>query len=102
GLSLLAERLQVLGDLPTDAFLPALYEGLLLDAVRRFQERHGLKADGVVGRETLAALEVTPAQRVRQIELSLERLRWTPLAGVDKAIVVNLPEFTLRAYETGA
>src|SRR5690606_8484859 len=79
GLQALAYRLAVLGDLPSGAFLPPRYEAVLVDAVRKFQMRHGLDQDGVVGRATLAALETTPAQRVRQIELSMERLRWTPL-----------------------
>lgn len=72
--------------------------------VRAFQARHGLVADGVIGRETLARLEVSPAQRVRQIVLGLERLRWTPRLRGTRAIVVNVPEFMLRGYalENGA
>lgn len=100
GLPLLAWRLQVLGDLPLDAPLPARHEGVLVEAVRAFQRRHGLTDDGVAGRATLAALAVTPAQRARQIELTLERLRWTPLQQGPRMIVVNVPEFVLRAYET--
>jgi L,D-transpeptidase YcbB len=42
---------------------------------------------------------VSPAARVRQIELGLERLRWTPLLQAQRMIVVNIPEFVLRAYE---
>src|SRR5690606_17793842 len=99
GLQALAYRLAVLGDLPSDAFLPPRYEAVLVDAVRKFQMRHGLDQDGVVGRATLAALETTPAQRVRQIELSMERLRWTPLMQGERVIMVNIPEFVLRAYE---
>jgi murein L,D-transpeptidase YcbB/YkuD len=99
GLALLAGRLQVLGDLPADIGVPALYEGPLVDAVQAFQRRHGLTDDAVIGRATLAALDVAPAQRVRQIELTLERLRWTPLQLGPRMIVVNVPEFMLRAYE---
>jgi len=47
----------------------------------------------------LAALQVSPAARVRQIELTLERLRWTPLLQAPRMIVINIPEFVLRAYE---
>jgi murein L,D-transpeptidase YcbB/YkuD len=67
-------------------------------AVRAFQARHGLAADGVIGRETVAQLEVSPARRVRQIVLGLERLRWTPRLRAPRSIVVNVPEFMLRAY----
>jgi len=99
GLQPLAYRLATLGDLTPDAFLPARYDGVLVNAVKKFQLRHGLDPDGVVGGSTLAQLEVTPAQRVRQIELSMERLRWTPLLQGERIIVVNLPEFMLYAYE---
>ena len=67
--------------------------------MRRFQGRHGLDQDGVVGAGTLAQLEVAPPARARQIELALERLRWTPLLQARRMIVINLPEFMLRAYE---
>ena len=100
GLPLLAGRLQVLGDLPADVPVPVRHEGALVAAVQAFQRRHGLGDDGVVGRATLAALAVTPAQRARQIALTLERLRWTPLQLGPRMIVVNVPEFVLRAYET--
>lgn len=100
GLATLAARLRALGDLPSSAIIPALYEGELVDAVRRFQIRHGLEGDGVIGPMTLAQLEVTPPQRVKQMALTLERLRWTPLLYGPRMIVVNIPEFVLRAYET--
>lgn len=76
-----------------------LYEGPLVDAVVAFQQRHGLAADGLIGKATLAQLQVAPAARVRQIELALERLRWTPLLRSPRMIVINIPEFVLRAYE---
>ena len=99
GLPRLGERLRLLGDLPTNAALPASYTGPWVDAVKRFQARHGLTADGVIGQGTLAALEVTPEARARQIALNMERLRWTPLTQAPRMVVINIPEFTLRAYE---
>jgi L,D-transpeptidase YcbB len=101
GLELLAQRLAALGDLAPSALgvaSTATYEGPLVDAVIAFQQRHGLAADGVIGKATLAQLEVTPSARVRQIELALERLRWTPLLHAPRMIVINIPEFVLRAY----
>jgi L,D-transpeptidase YcbB len=100
GSALLALRLSALGDLPASA--PAVattYDGPLVDAVMAFQRRHGLTADGVIGKATLAQLQVAPSARVRQIELALERLRWTPLLQAPRMIVVNIPEFVLRAYD---
>ena len=76
-----------------------VYEGALVAAVQAFQRRHGLADDGVIGRATWQALQVSPAQRVRQIELTLERLRWTPLLQGPRMVVINVPEFVLRAYE---
>ncbi|OGA96491.1 MAG: peptidase, partial [Burkholderiales bacterium RIFCSPHIGHO2_12_FULL_61_11] len=99
GLQMLAQRLAALGDLAPDAPTLTRYEGSLVDAVKAFQQRHGLAADGVIGKATMAQLQVTPASRVRQIELMLERLRWTPLMQGPRTIVVNIPEFVLRAYE---
>jgi murein L,D-transpeptidase YcbB/YkuD len=99
GLPLLADRLVALGDLPGSTLRPLRYEGVLVDAVRRFQQRHALDADGVIGAATLAQLQVLPAVRARQIELMLERLRWTPLMQGPRMVVINIPEFVLRAYE---
>jgi len=99
GLPLLAQRLQALGDLAPGSTLPAQLEGALLSALKVFQARHGLKPDGVLGRDTLQQLDTPPAARVRQIELAMERLRWTPFMQRPRMIVVNLPEFVLRAYE---
>lgn len=99
GLPVLAQRLQALGDLPAGALVPARYEGALVQALRAFQERHGLEVDGVLGPATLKALNVPPSERARQIELSMERLRWTPLLQGPRMVVVNVPEFMLRAYE---
>lgn len=101
GLSVLAQRLEALGDLAPDHDLPERFDGVLVTALRAFQERHGLTPDGVLGAGTLRELEVTPAERARQIELALERLRWTPLMQGPRMIAVNIPEFVLRAYEVG-
>ena len=98
GLPLLADRLVALQDLQPAA-TPLRYEGPLVDAVKRFQQRHALEADGVIGAATLAQLQVMPAARARQIELTLERLRWTPLMQGPRMVVINIPEFVLRAYE---
>ena len=99
GVAMLTERLLALGDLASGSAVPTRYEGPLVEGVAAFQQRHGLGSDGVIGAQTLAQLEVTPAERVRQIELTLERLRWTPLLQGPRMIVVNIPEFVLRAYE---
>jgi murein L,D-transpeptidase YcbB/YkuD len=94
--------LLALGDVPADAGMPDAaerYDGSLVDAVRRFQIRHGLAADGVLGARTLEAINTPLAWRVRQIELSLERLRWLPHAREERMVLVNVPMFRLWAWD---
>jgi murein L,D-transpeptidase YcbB/YkuD len=97
----LRERLVLLGDLSADA-PPApspRYDATLVAAVKRFQARHGLVEDGIVGRETRRALDVPPATRVRQIELALERLRWLPPLRSGPVIAINVPSYRLWAFD---
>ena len=68
--------------------------------MKRFQIRHGLQADGVLGHATQAALRVPLAWRVRQIELALERLRWLPHLGDERFVAVNIPMFRLWAWDS--
>lgn len=101
---LLFERLMLLGDLPANAPAPndGIYTEELKEGVERFQARHGLLDDGVLGRGTINALNVTPAQRVRQLALTLERLRWLPDFGPGPLIVVDLPAYRLWALQKGS
>lgn len=103
GTAALRDRLVALGDLAADAAVSAShYEGAMVEALRRFQSRHGLDTDGVIGRSTLAALNIPPAQRVRQLELALERLRWLPQRSGSPVIAINIPMFRLWAWDAGA
>lgn len=99
GLPALAARLVALGDLPAGTRTGVVYAEPVLGGVRRFQERHGVSADGVIGAATFSRLEIKPAARAEQLALALERLRWTPLLESPRMVVVNIPEFVLRAYE---
>ena len=72
----LRARLLAGGETGLDEANPNRYDPPLVEAVKRFQARHGLEADGVVGAQTLLALNTSPAQRVDQIRANLERLRW--------------------------
>ena len=106
GVPALAARLRALGDLraePATAAAPAagdaLYQGPLVEAVKSFQRRHGLEPDGVIGRDTVAALDVSLAQRVRQLELAMERMRWLPDMSERPSVFVNLPLFRLWASD---
>ncbi len=75
------------------------YDSPLVRAVARFQARHGLAVDSVVGPRTRAALNVGAEERARQIAANLERYRWLPPVLGDRYVVVNVPAFRLDAYE---
>jgi L,D-transpeptidase YcbB len=105
GAAALRAWLVALGDLPAtdigtepgEAARQRLDAGLAA-GLRRFQVRHGLEVDGALGRQTWQELRVPIAQRVRQIELTLERWRW--LAPFTSApIIVNVPQFRLFVFE---
>jgi murein L,D-transpeptidase YcbB/YkuD len=100
----LFERLVLLGDLPADAPPPTegIYSERMQEGVEHFQARHGLSDDGVLGRGTIDALNVPPRQRVRQLELTLERLRWLPDFGPGPLIMVDLPAYRLWALQNGS
>lgn len=101
GVPALARRLAALGDLrPGAAVNERRYDGDLVEAARRFQRRHGLAADGVLGPQTFRALNTPLTRRVRQIELTLERLRWLPPLTGDRVLVVNIPAFRLFAFDS--
>lgn len=69
------------------------------EAVRKFQRRHGLEDDGVVGRRTLAVLNVPVEERISQILLNMERWRWMPRDLGERYILVNIAGFRLEAVE---
>lgn len=94
--SVLRKRLQIEEGLdkaePAD---PTLFDAELEQAVRDFQQLHGLQRDGVVGRKTMAVLNVPVSTRVDQLRLSLERLRWVSQEVSDSFVVVNIAGFRL-------
>ncbi|MDE3152173.1 MAG: L,D-transpeptidase family protein [Gemmatimonadota bacterium] len=97
----LRARLAVLGDLDSASAADSCscYDGTLVEAVRRFQRRHGLEPDGVIGRATSAALAVPLAERADQLALALELIRQEPPVAGGPYIVVNVPAFRLFAYD---
>lgn len=80
---------------------PALFDATLQRAVERFQRRHGLDPDGVVGKRTQAALDVPVEARIRQIALNMERWRWMPDDLGRRHVFVNIAGFELNAVEDG-
>jgi murein L,D-transpeptidase YcbB/YkuD len=95
----LVARLHQLGDLLPNVEVPAnstAYTGLVVDAVKHFQRRHGLDPDGVLGKGTVTQLNVPLKTRVQQLQFTLERYRWIPPGFPEPPIIVNIPEFRLR------
>lgn len=103
GVGRLTRLLRLLGDLPGDYSIvdasSRRYDPDLLEAVRRFQERHGLPATGYLDAETVEQLNVPLSYRVEQIRLALERYRWVRYDFPRPPIVVNIPGSSLNAFD---
>ena len=102
GAAALARKLRLVGDLPANAAAPAdpqVYDAALAEGVKSFQRRHGLGDDGKLGAATVAQLNVPLSDRVREIKLTLERWRWLPTEFAEPPIIVNIPDFRLRALD---
>ncbi|HEY0702246.1 MAG TPA: L,D-transpeptidase family protein [Candidatus Acidoferrales bacterium] len=119
GVPQLERLLQVLGDLPPAAVPPAaapavstaeapassepaavpIYQGAVVEGVKNFQRRHARTADGKLMPITFSDLNTPLLNRVREMQLTLERWRWLPIDLHASPIVANIPEFRLRAYD---
>jgi L,D-transpeptidase YcbB len=97
----LRKMLILLGDLEDGGKDTDTYDKALAEGVKSFQRRHGLAADGVIGKGTLTQLNTPIATRIRQIELALERLRWLPSKIDGRYIIVNVPSFQLFGFNDG-
>lgn len=99
----LRRRLKQSGDLSAAerATGPELFDDALESAVKRYQTRHGLEPDGVVGPATLGSLAIPAAQRVRAIEINMERWRWLPQNLGDHFITVNIAGFEMKLVDKG-
>lgn len=98
---LLRRILQRQGDYSGSDQKGTTYDHQLAQAVRTFQERHGLTPDAIVGSETQAALNVSADERVRQILINMERWRWLPRDLGDPHVLVNMAGFELQMIESG-
>lgn len=92
------KRLFASGDLP-EIDSSSRYDSSLLLAVKRAQRRFGFHEDGVIDQSLVEALNVPVKQRVEQILINLERMRWLPEVEAASRIVANIPEFKIHVYE---
>ena len=98
---LLRQRLAQEPGLTASAQGDDLFDEAVAEPLKLFQQRHGLLEDGALGMRTVAALNVTPAERVRQIRLTLERWRWLAPPPTSDYIWVNLPAQEFELHQAG-
>jgi L,D-transpeptidase YcbB len=100
GLARLGWFLQLIGDIPAGTQLDpkaTVYQGAIVDGVKHYQDRHGESPTGNLDARTINELNTPPADRIRQIKLTLERWRWVRHSFSQPPVVVNLPEYRVRA-----
>jgi murein L,D-transpeptidase YcbB/YkuD len=98
---ILRKRLMISGDLPPASGEAQTFDSWVDGAVRRFQLRHGLPADGVLGKYTYAAMNIPASIRLGQLETNLVRLRAMSGYLGDRYVMVNIPAAQIEAVELG-
>ena len=99
---LIAEGLLPVGRKPAGKGNDELYDQTLSGAVAAFQAEHAIKPDGVIGKDTRAALNQPAEARAQQLAVNLERLRWGEIPAQGRAVEVNLAAYSLKVYQDGA
>ena len=77
------------------------YDTGLVIAIKKFQERHGIDEDGIIGNKVIEDLNVPVRKRMEQLLINMERARWMPFMQDSTYVLVNIPEFRLRVFEDG-
>lgn len=98
------EILARLGYLPAKAQHNArlnVFDAVVVAAIKRFQQRHGLSVDGKLGKHTYAALQVSPKQRIKQLQTNLWRWFILPKQPPERYLLVNIPGYQLSVIEEG-
>lgn len=93
-------RLFLLKDLHSSDSSMLFTDSLAL-AVKKFQQRHGIHTDGVIGAATIRKMNVTPKEAIRKMLINMERMRWVPVEISQDYLLVNIPEFKLHVFEDG-
>ncbi len=75
------------------------YDTELVTAIKAFQEQHGLNTDGIIGKNTINALNIPLEWKIRQLRINMERLRWLPRDMGQRHLLVNTAGFYLTAIE---
>ncbi|MES1214908.1 MAG: L,D-transpeptidase family protein [Bacteroidota bacterium] len=96
---LIKKRLQISNDLPGNDS-SQLFNDTLEIGVKNFQARHGFKPTGVISDSLIKAMNVPAIDRLQQLLMNMDRIRWVTSTGEGTLIVVNIPEFMLHVYES--
>lgn len=87
---------------PSESAKPAVYDSLLLEAVKQYQQRNGLEVRPEVKPEMIEAMNVPAEMRLKQILLNMDRIRWFSSGDFGETyVLVNIPEYRLRVFEQG-
>ena len=97
----LRKRLAVSGDYIAEVTENTSFDPPLVEAVRRFQKRHNLLQDGVIGKQTLAAMNVPVDFRIQQLIINMERYRWLKRMNDERLVAVNIAGFEAVAGKPG-
>lgn len=95
----LRQRLMISGDLPQAVGMSDSFDSYVDGAVKRFQARHGLPADGVLGEYTIKAMNVTADVRLAQLATNLKRFEEREPATAPRYVMVNIPAAYIEAVE---
>jgi len=71
----------------------------LFRAIKSFQLKHGLNNDGKLGKNTIKAMNISPQQRIKQLEINMERWRWEPNEMPGRYAWINIPSFFFHVME---
>ena len=94
------QLLSITGDFEWNDNNSPVYDQNLAIAVRRFQVRHGLEAKGLLGKQSIVAMNISPQERQRQIILNMERWRWMPDNLGEEHFLVNIAGFELQHWQS--
>lgn len=94
------ERLFLTGDLKIKD-TSSLFTSQLVEAVKHFQKRFGLKEDGIISTSMINEMNKPVKDRLQQILINMERLRWLPVEAKNDILLVNIPEFKLHILSSG-
>ncbi len=94
------QRLFLLGDMPQQDTTKQ-YDSALAESIKSFQHRMGLQENGIIDKGTMKELNYPIKERIKQILINLERVRWMPAESDSHYILINIPEYKLYVYDNG-